>query len=155
MTKFTVVLLFAIAGSVYGRSMWDNYFNQDQITKRESEIDENYVSTCTKLEDTRCVKYTMSKCETNANVRYICPRLCGSCAPFTGNCPSEYAFGCCWNGDEATGIDKTTTCPKCQDLNHRICQRPHIIKECDLHPNSQTTRRLCPETCKACKDFGN
>ncbi|CAB4028010.1 Hypothetical predicted protein, partial [Paramuricea clavata] len=106
---------------------------------------------CPKEEDGICKKRVRENC-TIARVQFQCPKLCGVCAPFSPKCPEEYPFGCCWNGDKATDIDKSN-CPQCVDKS-TACNHEAIKKDCDFSKMTEMTRRGCPVTCGACRDYG-
>ncbi|XP_028405568.1 uncharacterized protein ZK643.6-like [Dendronephthya gigantea] len=146
-TKITVIVLMSIVFSIHAKIM----LFEDNIGNRKTRAWDG--TRCSKKEDAICSERSQSWCK-YSSVRMQCPRLCGVCAPFTGVCPSSYIFGCCWDGSESLTTDKSD-CKKCQDTNEKICQRGHIKADCDMQPNTPMTRRLCPSTCGACRDYGN
>ncbi|XP_046840573.1 uncharacterized protein LOC124434712 isoform X2 [Xenia sp. Carnegie-2017] len=88
-------------------------------------------------------------------IKSQCPRLCGECPQFAPpRCPEEYPFGCCWNGDEAKDIDKSN-CPPCKDIDTDLCSGDAVKEDCNFVKAMKGTRKLCPETCNSCHDYGN
>ncbi|XP_028400580.1 uncharacterized protein LOC114523748 [Dendronephthya gigantea] len=107
-----------------------------------------------KPEDSICDKRPKRFCRFSKNFRYQCPRKCGVCAPYEPQCPKEHVYGCCWDGRPATDFKKSN-CPACFDVNENICNRTHVLRDCNFARNTRKTRLLCPVKCGACGDFGN
>lgn len=83
------------------------------------------------------------------NCAYTC-RFCKAPNP-TADCETtQPIYGCCWNGQEATGWNQQGCLP-CEDTYPRLCR---ILDGCDspFYNTRKFTNLHCPKTCGRCGD---
>ncbi|KAJ7375086.1 hypothetical protein OS493_001819 [Desmophyllum pertusum] len=81
------------------------------------------------------------------NCAYTC-RMCKAASP-KGDCESRQPlYGCCWNGDEATGRNGQGCIP-CEDTYKRACK---LFADCasPFYMRRRFVDQHCPRTCGRC-----
>ncbi|KAL9980121.1 hypothetical protein ACROYT_G008665 [Oculina patagonica] len=78
---------------------------------------------------------------------YTC-RLCKAPNPKADCEARKPLYGCCWNGDEATGYNGQG-CVPCEDFHVRACK---LFGECDspFYHVRKFAEQRCPQTCGRC-----
>lgn len=84
-----------------------------------------------------------------------CPYTCGYCKALSPRLACEWSnpvYGCCWNGQKATGPNKQG-CPACVDSYRRACGfwRADCGKA-KFYNIRQFLETECPSTCGLCND---